>query len=176
MFSEFPPNTPGLRSGSRMTAESPWNSRQLTRRRDLHTVPCGACRQFKRHQCRCRPLPPHRTANRTFASSRVRHVPNGGVLTFGSSQPPIMLYHGPTDRAIVRRRLAKGEPVSAGLGNVSPDVSNAGSDVSGSGNVKRVTPRCTGRSPSRFHFSKKVTRRKRPCASTAKRGVMRRVM
>jgi hypothetical protein len=74
---------------------------------------------------------------------RVRHVPNGGVLTFGSSQPPIMLYDGPTDRAIVRRRLAKGEPVIAGLGIVSPDVSNAGSDVSGSGNVKRVTMRCS---------------------------------
>ena len=41
------------------------------------------------------------------------NVPAGGVVTFGSTPPPGPLYTGPTDRPIIRKMLAAGEPVTA---------------------------------------------------------------
>lgn len=37
-------------------------------------------------------------------------VVGGGILTFGSTPPPSPLYDGPTDRAIIRQKLASGSP------------------------------------------------------------------
>jgi hypothetical protein len=71
------------------------------------------------------------------------NVPAGGVVTFGSSPPPGPLYTGPTDRPIIRKMLAAGEPVTATPGRVVPGDSNAGQDVIGSANVQRGTRRCT---------------------------------
>ena len=70
-------------------------------------------------------------------------VPAGGVVTFGSTPPPGPLYMGPTDRPIIRKMLAIGEPVTATPEFVAPGDSNAGQDVIGSANVQRGTRRCT---------------------------------
>jgi hypothetical protein len=70
-------------------------------------------------------------------------VPAGGAVTFGSAPPPGSLYTGPTDRAIIRKMLAAGEPVTATPECVTPGGSNAGQDVIGSANVQRGTRRCT---------------------------------
>ena len=51
---------------------------------------------------------------------RTINEPSGGVLTFGSAPPPRPLYEGPTDRAIIRRMLDAGEPVSASPGHGAP--------------------------------------------------------
>ncbi|QDU19845.1 recombinase family protein [Urbifossiella limnaea] len=71
------------------------------------------------------------------------NVPAGGVVTFGSAAPPGPLYTGPTDRPIIRKMLAAGEPVTASPGRVTPGDSNAGQDVTGSANVQRGTRRCS---------------------------------
>lgn len=71
------------------------------------------------------------------------NVPAGGVVTFGSTPPPEPLYAGPTDRPIIRKMLAAGEPVTATPGRVAPGDSDAGPDVIGSANVLRGTRRCT---------------------------------
>jgi hypothetical protein len=62
------------------------------------------------------------------------NVPAGGVVTFGSTPPPGPLYTGPTDRPIIRKMLAAGEPVTATPGRVAPGDSNAGQGVIGSAN------------------------------------------
>jgi hypothetical protein len=71
------------------------------------------------------------------------NVPAGGVVTFGSTPPPGALYTGPTDRPIIRKMLAAGEPVTAPPERVALGDSNAGQDVIGSANVQRGTKRCT---------------------------------
>jgi hypothetical protein len=70
-------------------------------------------------------------------------VPAGGVLTFGSAPAPGPLYDGPTDRALLRKRIAAGEPVTAVPGCVASGASDAGQGVEGSANVQRGTKRCT---------------------------------
>ena len=79
----------------------------------------------------------------TQQGRRAKSVPSGGVLTFGSTPPPVPLYAGKTAGAIVRQMLANGEPVSAGLGSGSPTSSHASAEVQSSGNVPRVTSRFT---------------------------------
>ena len=74
---------------------------------------------------------------------QVKNVPAGGVLTFGDSPPPVPLYEGPSDRPVIKRMIAAGEPVSSGLGNGSPGILVAGQSVGGSANVKRGTRRCS---------------------------------
>ena len=74
---------------------------------------------------------------------RTFSVPSGGVVTFGNTPPPGPLYTGPTDRAIIREMINAGEPVTAIPECVAPGSSDAGQDVSRSGNVKRGTIRCT---------------------------------
>jgi uncharacterized protein (DUF2267 family) len=71
------------------------------------------------------------------------NVPAGGVVTFGSSPPPGLLYTGPSDRAIIRKMLAAGEPVTATPERVASGDSNSGQDVIGSANVQRGTRRCS---------------------------------
>jgi hypothetical protein len=71
------------------------------------------------------------------------NVPAGGVVTFGSAPPPAPLYTGPTDRAIIRKMLAAGEPVTASPAQSAPGDSDAGQDVIGSANVQRGTRRCS---------------------------------
>ena len=62
----------------------------------------------------------------------------------GTASPsPGPLYTGPTDRPIIRRMLAAGEPVTATPGHVAPGDSDAGQDVRGSVNVQRGTMRFT---------------------------------
>jgi Recombinase len=77
---------------------------------------------------------------------RTVNVLIGGVLTLGSSPPPVTLYEGPTDKGIVRKRLADGEKDSllagtaatCGCGNpTGPEGQDS------SGNVQRRTRRCT---------------------------------
>jgi hypothetical protein len=41
------------------------------------------------------------------------NIPSGGVLTFGSTAPPVALYDGPTDGAIIRKMLDEGQSVSS---------------------------------------------------------------
>jgi len=76
---------------------------------------------------------------------QTKSVPCGGVLAFGATPPPVPLYEGKTQGQFVRHMLARGEPVSAGLGIVSPVIPKTSPEVRSSGNVKRVTRRCTGR-------------------------------
>jgi hypothetical protein len=71
------------------------------------------------------------------------NVPAGGVLTFGSTPPPVPLYEGPTDRAIIKKMLASGESVSSVPRHGAPGVSDAGQRVGRSANVQRGTRRCT---------------------------------
>jgi hypothetical protein len=78
---------------------------------------------------------------------RTINTPSGGVLTFGSTPPPGPLYQGPTDRAIIRRMLAAGEPVSAPSGHGAPGSSEPGPEVNWSANVQRGTSRCSGPGP-----------------------------
>jgi len=76
------------------------------------------------------------------------NVPAGGVLTFGSTPPPVNMYTGPTGRAIIRKMLADGVLVTASPVCVAPRSSNSGQDVIGSANVKRGTMR--GQVPSYY--------------------------
>ncbi len=78
---------------------------------------------------------------------RTINVPSGGVLTFGSSPPPGPLYQGPTDRAIIRRKLADGEPVCACPVQGAPGSSESGAEVNWSANVQRGTRSCSGPGP-----------------------------
>ncbi len=71
------------------------------------------------------------------------NVPAGGVVTFGSTPPPGLLYTGPTDRPVIRKMLAAGQSVTASPVHVAPGDSNTGQDVIGSANVQRGTRRCT---------------------------------
>jgi hypothetical protein len=71
-------------------------------------------------------------------------APVGGVLTFGSTPPPGPLYDGPTSREIVAKRLAAGEPVSAGLGGVPSGQNGSGAEAGWSANVQRGTSRFSG--------------------------------
>jgi hypothetical protein len=71
------------------------------------------------------------------------NVPSGGVLTFGSTAPPVSLYEGPTDRAIIQKMLADGQSVSSVPGQGASGRSETGQEVAGSANVQRVTRRCT---------------------------------
>jgi len=73
---------------------------------------------------------------------QAKNVPAGGVLTFGSTPPPVPLYEGPVDRPVIKRMIAAGEPVSSVPGNVSPGEFVTGQSVGGSANVKRGTTRC----------------------------------
>ncbi len=81
--------------------------------------------------------------DRVEQGRRVMCLISGGVLTFGQTPPPVPMYHGKTDRAIVRQMMAAGESVSAGLGKSSSDTLDTGAEVRGSGNVQRVTKLCT---------------------------------
>ena len=74
---------------------------------------------------------------------QVKNVPAGGVLTFGSTPPPVPLYEGPTDRPIIKQMIAAGKPVSSVSGSGSPGNLVAGQSVGWSANVKRGTRRCT---------------------------------
>ncbi|WP_020475873.1 recombinase family protein [Zavarzinella formosa] len=74
---------------------------------------------------------------------RTFNVPAGGIVTFGSTPPPVTMYTGPTDRAIIRRMMAAGEPVTAVPERVAPEDSDAGQNVKGSANVQRVTRHCS---------------------------------
>ncbi len=71
----------------------------------------------------------------------------GGVVTFGATPPPSPLYDGPTDRAIIRQKLASGEPVSSVADQVVPRISPSDPEVNWSANVQRGTSRCSGPRP-----------------------------
>jgi len=68
----------------------------------------------------------------------------GGVVTFGATPPPSRLYDGPTDRAIIRQKLASGEPVSSVADPVVPRISPSDPEVNWSANVQRGTSLCSG--------------------------------
>ena len=74
---------------------------------------------------------------------RKLNVPAGGVVTFGSTPPPIPLYQGPVDRPIIAKMLSNGESVSPILGNSSPGSPFTGPNESWSANGQRVTKRCS---------------------------------
>ena len=65
-------------------------------------------------------------------------------MTFGATPPPSPLYDGPTDRAIIRQKLASGEPVSSVADQVVPRISPSDPEVNWSANVQRGTSRCSG--------------------------------
>jgi hypothetical protein len=78
------------------------------------------------------------------AEARGRRVvtrPVGGVVTLGSTEPPVSVYGGQTDKAYVRRVLA------AAGGEVPPELTpcgcEPGAEVGSSGNLQRLTRRCT---------------------------------
>jgi hypothetical protein len=83
-----------------------------------------------------------------FASvkQRVREVQKvaGGVLTFGSTPPPMPLYEGPTDRAILQKRLRNSEPVSSTGLEYTEISQGADREDKWSANVQRGTSRCSG--------------------------------
>ena len=69
-----------------------------------------------------------------------------GVLTIGLAPCPIPLYNGPTDRERVRKMRASGIPVRSVLECVIPGIRVTDSpEAESSGNVKRVTRRCSSR-------------------------------
>lgn len=74
-------------------------------------------------------------------------------MTFGTAPPPGPLYTGPTDRPIIRRMIAAGEPVTACPGHGAPGESDAGPGVEGSANVQRGTCRITFRHEVRHRGS-----------------------
>jgi hypothetical protein len=74
---------------------------------------------------------------------RTFSVPAGGVLTLGSTPPPVPLYDGPTGRAVIRKMLDEGEVVQRGLGCVAPGESCDGKEEGWSANVQRGTTRST---------------------------------
>ena len=69
----------------------------------------------------------------------------GGVLTFGSAPPPVPLYEGPTDRRVIRKRVADGEVDSLLAGSAASPGGGPqdGPEDESSGNVGRRTRRCT---------------------------------
>jgi len=67
----------------------------------------------------------------------------GGVVTFGATPPPSPLYDGPTDRAIIRQKLASGESVTSVADHAVIRVGLSGPEVNWSANVQRGTRRCT---------------------------------
>ncbi len=69
--------------------------------------------------------------------NRMVNVPGGGVLTFGSTPPPGPLYDGPTDRTILRARLASGESVAASPTGIPPGSQSPDPGVSWS--AKRLS-------------------------------------
>jgi len=71
----------------------------------------------------------------------------GGVVTFGATPPPSPLYDGPTDRAIIRQKLASGEPVTSVADHAVIRVGLSGPEVNWSANVQRGTSRCSGPRP-----------------------------
>jgi hypothetical protein len=75
------------------------------------------------------------------AGRRKFNVAAGGILTFGSTPPPIPLYDGATDRAIIRKMMADGLSVSPVLGHCASEPSDASTEVRGSANVQRGTCR-----------------------------------
>ncbi len=72
---------------------------------------------------------------------------NGGVVTFGPTPPPLPLYKGPTDRAIIRQKLATGEPVSSLANNAKPRTFSSDPEAKWSAHVQRGTTKVSG--PSR---------------------------
>jgi hypothetical protein len=74
---------------------------------------------------------------------RKLNVLAGGMLTFGSAPPPVPLYEGPTDRAIIQKMLAAGDSVSSVPRQGATGVSDAGQMIGWSANVRRGTRRCT---------------------------------
>ena len=81
------------------------------------------------------------------ATERGRRTINevgGGVVTFGATPPPTPLYDGPTDRAIIRQKLASGEPVSSVADQVVSRIAPSDPEVNWSANVQRGTSRCSG--------------------------------
>jgi hypothetical protein len=76
---------------------------------------------------------------------RAVNVLVGGVLTFGSAPPLVRLYAGPTDRRVIRKRLADGEGdslVAGSAANCGCGEQDGPEDES-SGNVVRRTRRRT---------------------------------
>jgi len=71
----------------------------------------------------------------------------GGVVTFGATPPPASMYDGPTDRAIIRQKLASGEPVSLVASPAVPRDLPPGPEVRWSANVQWGTSRCSGPRP-----------------------------
>jgi hypothetical protein len=74
---------------------------------------------------------------------RKLNVPAGGVLTFGTSPPPVPLYVGPVDRPIIKKMIAAGESVSPLLGKRSAEGSKTQPDAGWSAKAQRVTRRYT---------------------------------
>jgi len=83
----------------------------------------------------------------TERGRRKRNEVRNGVVTFGPTPPPSPLYDGPTDRAIIRKMLAIGEPVSSVADHVVSRVSSPDPEVNWSANVQRGTSRCSGPRP-----------------------------
>jgi hypothetical protein len=80
----------------------------------------------------------------TERGSRKINEVGGGVVTFGATPPPSPLYDGPTDRAIIRQKLASGEPVSSVADQVVPRNHLSDPEVNWSANVQRGTCRFWG--------------------------------
>jgi len=75
---------------------------------------------------------------------RELNIQRGGVLTFGSTSPPLPLYEGPTDKGIIRKRMADGEQSSLLAGFAAECGCDNKDGLEGkSGNVQRGTRSCT---------------------------------
>ena len=71
------------------------------------------------------------------------NLPYSGVVSFGDVAPPVPIWEGRTDRASIRIMLAEGRPVSAGASRTHCESGESGTVVGRSGNMQRVTRRCT---------------------------------
>ena len=88
--------------------------------------------------------------HRVAKGRRFLNLPQSGVLTFGKSSPPVPLWEGRTDKIFVKKMLAEGKPVSAGASQAHCESGDTGTVVGGSGNLQRVTKRCTRPGPPRW--------------------------
>lgn len=74
---------------------------------------------------------------------RTFNLPQSGVVTFGNVAPPVPIWEGRTDRASIKIMLTEGQSVSAGASIIHCESGDSGTVVGRSGNMQRVTKRCT---------------------------------